>query len=595
MIELLPDAIANQIAAGEVIQRPASVVKELLENAIDAGATSIQLIVKDAGKTLIQVVDDGSGMDSTDARMSFERHATSKIRTSDDLFNIQTMGFRGEALASVAAVSQVELKTRPAEETAGTQILMEGSEMKKQEVHAMNPGTNIAVKNLFFNVPARRKFLKSDAVEMRHIQDEFIRIAMSRPAIAFRLHHNGKQIFHLPSQNLKQRVVALMGKNWEEQLVPVEEDTDLVRIYGYVGKPEKSKKSRGDQFFFINNRYFKSGYLHHAVMGAFQDLIPKDHLPFYALFLEMDPSHIDINVHPTKQEVKFEDQRLIYNYMKVAIRHALGKYQVIPAIDFDQSQQFSGSGTPGNGTSFGKQDFSRQRPSGSPEDWAQFFGGDENEEEGDKFTISSKANIENTEEKKDTLFGDNFSAPYQIHRSYIISSIQSGFIVIDQELAHQRVLYEDYLKVLDEQNIQIQQQLYPSTIDLPAADAHILEDILPVLTKLGFDIQDFGHNTYIIHGVPSSAIEMPSAEELVEELLDHYKNDRDTQLSLSENVAQSLARSAAIKKGKKLAAEEIEHLIGKLFSCKEPSFTPGGRRCFITFTLEDLQKKFSKQ
>jgi DNA mismatch repair protein MutL len=591
MIELLPDAIANQIAAGEVIQRPASVVKELLENSIDAEATSIQLIVKDSGKTLVQVVDDGKGMDSTDARLSFERHATSKIKTSEDLFQIKTMGFRGEALSSIAAVAQVDLKTRTKENEAGTHIIMEGSEMQDQQAHAMTPGTNIRVKNLFFNVPARRKFLKSNAVEMRHIQDEFTRIAMAHPGIAFRLQHNDKEIYHLKPQSLRKRIVAIQGKNWDEQLVPVEEETDIVNIHGFVGKPEKSKKTRGDQYFFINGRYFKSGYLHHAVMGAFQDLIPKDHLPFYALFLEMDPSSIDVNVHPTKQEVKFEDQRLIYNYLKVAIRHALGKYQVIPTIDFDQSSPFSenrGKGGPTFGSSF-----SKERPKGSPDDWAHFFGGSEEESEG-SMTISSKVNLEEGEEQHDQLFGGDSSAPYQIHKAYILSPIQSGFIIIDQELAHERILYEEYLKILQEQNIQIQQQLYPSTVDLPAADAHILEDMLPVLQKLGFDIQEFGQNTFIIHGIPSAAFDMPSAEDLIEELLDHYKNDRDTELSLSENVAKSLARSAAIKKGKKLEAEEIEHLIGKLFSCKEPSFAPSGRKCFITFTLEDLQKKFSK-
>lgn len=592
MIELLPDAIANQIAAGEVIQRPASIVKELLENALDAEATHIRLFVKDAGKTLVQVIDNGKGMDEHDARLCFERHATSKIKTSDDLFHIRTMGFRGEALASIAAVAQVNLKTRPANQKAGTKILMEGSELQQMEAVAMNPGTQIAVRNLFFNVPARRKFLKSDPVELRHIQDEFQRVALAHPEIKLEFYHNDKEMHILPLHDLRKRVIALMGKNWEEHLVPVKEETDLVKITGFVGKPEKSRKTRGDQRFFVNKRFFKSSYLHHAIKMAFEDLIPKDHYPFYLLFFEIDPSYIDVNVHPTKQEIKFEDQRLIYNYLKVAVRHALGKYQVMPTINFDQSsgQVTASSGSFSGG---GGSDFRQQRPQGNPDDWASFFNvGSSHENNEDGMTLSSRVNQEESEK---SLFQDEQSSkPYQIHKSYILSPVKSGFLIIDQSLAHERILYEDYLSILNDQQMQIQQQLYPSTVELPASEAHLIEEMLPVLKKLGFDIQPFGKNTFVIHGLPSAGLDMPAAEDLIEELVDHFKNDRVAQLSLEENVARALARSSAIQKGKKLEAEEIEHLLGKLFNCTEPNFSPGGRPCFITYTLDDLRKKFSK-
>lgn len=591
MIELLPDAIANQIAAGEVIQRPASIVKELLENALDAEATHIRLFVKDAGKTLVQVIDNGKGMDEHDARLCFERHATSKIKSSDDLFHIRTMGFRGEALASIAAVAQVNLKTRTEKQKTGTELLMEGSELQQMEAVAMNPGTQIAVRNLFFNVPARRKFLKSDPVELRHIQDEFQRVALAHPEIKLEFYHNDKEMHILPSHDLRKRVIALMGKNWEEHLVPVKEETDLVKISGFVGKPEKSRKTRGDQHFFVNKRFFKSSYLHHAIKMAFEDLIPKDHYPFYLLFFEIDPSYIDVNVHPTKQEIKFEDQRLIYNYLKVAVRHALGKYQVMPTINFDQSSgnvTASSGGFPG-----GASDFRQQRPQGNPDDWASFFNvGTPNEQDEDGVTLSSRVN---QDESDKSLFQDEQSSkPYQIHKSYILSPVKSGFLIIDQSLAHERILYEDYLSILNDQQMQIQQQLYPSTVELPASEAHLIEEMLPVLKKLGFDIQPFGKNTFVIHGLPSAGLDMPAAEDLIEELVDHFKNDRVAQLSLEENVARALARSSAIQKGKKLEAEEIEHLLGKLFNCTEPNFSPGGRPCFITYTLDDLRKKFSK-
>lgn len=596
MIELLPDSIANQIAAGEVIQRPASIVKELLENAIDADAQQIELIVTNSGKSRIQVIDDGVGMDPQDARLSFERHATSKIKSSSDLFDIRTMGFRGEALASIAAVAQVELKTRTRDQEAATHIVIEGSEVQKQEECAFPAGTSIQVKNLFYNVPARRKFLKSDPVELKHIQDEFRRVAMAYPEVAFTFTHNEKTLYKLPAQSLKPRIVDLLGKNWSSFLLPVEESTELVSIKGYVGKPEKSRKRPDEQYFFVNRRYFKSGYLFHALKSAYEGLIPKDHKPVYVIFLEMDPSHLDVNVHPTKQEVKFENQRAIYNYLKVAVRHALGKFQVMPSLDFESDNRFfqGNSGSPAPQKGGGRPPEKQQ----SDEDWAQFLEGvrpqPDEERAAGEFILSSK--VQPDSESEGELFAEpTISAPYQIHRSYIISPIRSGFLLIDQSLAHERILYEKYLKMLEERDVQTQRQLYPVTVEFSAGDAQIFEQMLPTLTSLGFDIEPFGSNTFILQGLPAMGLLDSDGEQILLQLLDDYKNDQDNQLSIDQNVSTMLARTSCIKKGKELAAEEIEHLVAQLFACEEPTYSPGGRPCFITYTLKDLQKKFSKK
>lgn len=604
MIELLPDAIANQIAAGEVIQRPASIVKELLENAIDAGATQIELIITNSGKSRIQVIDNGIGMDPQDARMSFERHATSKIKTSEDLFDIQTMGFRGEALASIAAVAQVELKTRTAEQEAATHIVIEGSEVQKQSECALHPGTNILVKNLFYNVPARRKFLKSDPVELKHIQEEFRRVAMAYPEVAFTFSHNEKTLYKLPSQSLKPRIVDLLGKNWSSYLLPVEESTALVSIKGYVGKPEKSRKRPEEQYFFVNRRFFKSGYLFHALKAAYEGLIPKDYKPVYVVFLEMDPSQLDVNVHPTKQEVKFENQRAIYNYLKVAVRHALGKFQVTPSLDFEAENRFFGGGAESSNSSAGSNQYNRPPGQGrdsKDEDWAQFLKGvrpsPEEEKAAGEFILGSKVNADSDREEGE-LFSDPVgaaSAPYQVHRSYIIAPIRSGFLLIDQELAHERILYEKYLKMLEEQDVQTQRQLYPVTVDFSPGDAQIFEQMLPTLKSLGFDIEPFGSNTFVLQGLPAMGLLDSDGEQILIQLLDDYKNDQENQLSIDQNVSKMLAHSSCIKKGKELALEEIEHLVAELFSCEEPSYSPGGRPCFITYTLKDLQKKFGKR
>jgi len=611
IIQLLPDAIANQIAAGEVIQRPASVVKELMENAVDAGSTSIKLIVKDAGKTLIQVIDNGCGMSETDARMSLERHATSKIRSADDLFAIRTMGFRGEAMASIAAVAQLELRTRRKADELGARLVVEGSEIKIQEPCQTMAGTNISVKNLFYNVPARRNFLKSNTVEMRHIFDEFQRVAIANPDIFFSLQHNNQEIFHLPAANLRQRVTAALGGNSNKKLVPVHEETDILRLNGFVGKPEFAKKTRGDQLFFVNNRFIKSGYLNHAVMGAFEDLLPKDTFPLYIIFIDIDPSYIDINVHPTKQEIKFEDERLVYNYLKVAVRHALGQHSIMPALDFDQEVNFSSAGPlrPQRRSGSSGKSSGGNTPFSSPsrlkdvnlKNWEKLYDGlqDTENEELVNPGKSGPLTIESSWEEDDQIRDDQSTGfikqqrePYQLHAAYIVSPIKSGYLLIDQQSAHERILYENYLKVLNEQSASTQQQLFPRAVTLSPTDAVLLKDILPEVNKLGFDIQEFGVNTFVINGVPAEMAGKQDETDLVEALLERYKANTGLKLEVRENIARAMARSAALKRGQQLSKEEMQALIDRLFACETPFKSPSGRNCFITFEIEELEKRF---
>jgi DNA mismatch repair protein MutL len=633
IIQLLPDSIANQIAAGEVIQRPASAVKELLENAIDAGASTVKLILKDAGKTLIQVIDDGCGMSETDARMCFERHATSKIRTSEDLFNIRTMGFRGEALASIAAIAQVELRSRQRTNELGTKIIIEGFDLKSQEACQAPAGTNFSIKNLFFNVPARRNFLKSNTIELRHIMDEFERVAMATPSVFFSLHHNGQEIFHLPAGNHRQRIVGIFGKDTNKKLVPIQEDTEVVSITGFVGKPEFAKKTRGEQFFFVNNRFIKSPYLNHAVQSAFEDLMPKDSFPMYFIFIEIDPARIDINVHPTKQEIKFEDERIVYNYLKVAVRHALGASAVTPMLDFEQEQGLGQSYTiPRSSTRPNDPRFDNGRPSSSSyeqtkndlnfkkpsqleksnlQNWEKLYEvfdvkvtetfenqqltDSENDEDNGSLTFESNfETVDNTLMLDDTegSFSRQQKDPYQIHNSYIVSQIKSGFLLIDQQAASERILFEKYLTLLDEKQVSTQTQLFPKTLHFSPSDAYILKEILPEINRLGFDVQEFGNETFIVHGLPSDWKQGKDEQKIIESLLEQYKIEIDFQLDISERIARSLARSAAVKKSTPLSIREMHEVIDQLFACAMPFKSPTGRNCFISFDLEDLQKQF---
>ncbi len=660
IINLLPDAIANQIAAGEVVQRPASVIKELLENSIDASSTSIKLVLKDAGRNLIQVIDNGSGMSETDARMCFERHATSKIKQSADLFAIRTMGFRGEAMASIAAVAQVEMRTRLHDREIGTMIAIEDSRITLQEPCACMEGTTTSVKNLFYNVPARRNFLKSNTVEMRHILDEFQRVAMAHPEIFFSLTHNGTEIYHLPTGNLRQRIVGLLGKDYNSKIVPLSEDTDIVRFNGFIGKPESAKKTRGDQFFFVNKRFIKSAYLNHAVMNAYEELTGRDTFPLYVIFIEIDPQMIDVNVHPTKQEIKFADEKLIYNYLKVATRFALGTNSVMPALDFDADNSFIDAALRQN-TSTKQNDsffinsklsnFSQNISTSEPNFRSKLSGTNNNEDSPfrkpelselqrnnaknwqdaykglDEFDVKIKSQNSNdnsqhnssefsqnsqnfTEENtrfRSKLGGsdDEESAPiqhlqqtttkkppYQLHQRYIISQIKSGFLILEQQAAHERILYEQYLDIFSVQNNGIQSSLFPKTIDLSPADAELLRDIIDEVNAIGFDIREFGSNSFVVQGVPTDLAQHLNEQRFVEQLLEQYKINDDLGFDIREHVARTLARQNAIKRNNELAPEAMQHLIDELFACRTPQKSPFGMACYTIFELDEIEKRF---
>jgi len=621
IIQLLPDAIANQIAAGEVVQRPASVAKELLENAVDAGSTRIQLIIKDAGKTLLQVIDNGCGMSATDARMSFERHATSKIKNAQDLFAIRTMGFRGEALASIAAVAQVEMKTRQKALEVGLLLRIEGSTLVNQEPTQTAPGTSIAVKNLFYNIPARRNFLKSNTVELKHLLEEFNRVAIANPDIHFIVHRDNEEIHHLPPGNLRQRIVSLFGTHTNKKLIPVEETTDIVRIRGYVGKPEFAKKTRGDQYFFVNNRFIKSGYLHHALMGAYEELIARDHYPLYVVFIDIDPAMIDINVHPTKQEIKFDDERLVYNYLKVAVRHALGQHHAMPSLDFEQESTFNlpvitprkeqaqqeqtlPSRASGDTTwsSQSRPYETSQRERNNLANWEKMYEGlqqdvqnhhpTETPAQTTAFTVESSFSDDTGENEELDIKTQEQKTPYQIHRTYILNQIKSGFILIDQQAAHERILYEAYLDQLQESSGNSQQQLFTQTIELSTTDAEVLLGILESINQLGFDIQHFGQTSFVINGLPAELVGKMEATQVLEQLLEQYKMGLDLKLDFKENIARSMARSAAVKRGQALDKAEMQMLIDQLFACAMPYKSPTGRNCFHTFELDSLAKMF---
>ncbi|MES1223225.1 MAG: DNA mismatch repair endonuclease MutL, partial [Bacteroidota bacterium] len=547
IIQLLPDNIANQIAAGEVIQRPASAVKELLENAVDAGATEIKLIIADAGKALIQVIDNGKGMSETDARMAFERHATSKIKDIDDLFRIKTMGFRGEALASIAAVAQVELKTKKAEDDAGTYIEIENSIVKKQEPAAYTNGTSIAMKNLFFNVPARRNFLKSNAAEMRHIIDEFIRVALSFPEIFFSLISNNEEVFHLEKGTLKQRIVQILGDSLNSRLVSVNENTDYLNIYGFVGKPETAKKTRGDQYFFVNNRFIKSAYLNHAVMGAYQQMIGADSFPLYVLFIDLDPSQVDINVHPTKQEIKFEDEKIVYAFVQAAVKHALAQFSITPTLDFDLDpsiQQLDAVSKPFTEekkaetassslyktfTQKNQAHFIDRENKSELKHWKEFYESPKKEETktDDRWPMTdTKSKSENDSELPTSIIEQRSStigALVQIHNSYILAQTPKGFLLINQQFAHERILYERYVTAAETKSMASQKSLFPITLQLSAQDAVLLGELLNDLNTLGYLIEPFGKDAFIVQGTPADVVE-GDEKSAIENLLEQFKH-----------------------------------------------------------------------
>jgi DNA mismatch repair protein MutL len=631
IIQLLPDSIANQIAAGEVVQRPASVVKELLENAIDAGATNVQLIVREAGKTLIQVIDDGTGMSETDARMCFERHATSKIRTSDDLFKIKTMGFRGEAMASIAAVAQVEMRSRRAVDELGILIRIEASETKQQEAISMEKGTSIQVKNLFFNVPARRNFLKSNPVEMRHILDEFQRVALANAETTFSLYHNDSEVYNLPAGKLSRRIVDLFGKNYREQLAPCEEETSFVSVRGYVGKPEFSKKTRGEQFFFANNRFIKNGYLNHAVMSAFDGLIPDGTHPFYVLFIEIDPIHIDINVHPTKTEIKFDDERTVYAIVQAAVRKAMSKHNLTPSLDFETDVNYTQNIFNFSNSPFGNQDNKAEtaqqgggggastyaRPEVSPREksnltnWNKLYEGLEKGTQGfekhgvrqemfefgkefehTSVPLQSKANlIPDTRLQRGNR--DSEATTFQIHNRYIVSQVKSGMLLIDQRAAYERILYEKFSQHLQKNNGASQQLLFPTTVKLTPVDFHLLLEIQDEIRNLGFVLSVTDHESFTVNGIPADSPD-ENEQAMIEGLLEQFKqNEANLHLDKSENVARSMAKRSAGRFGNHaLTVLEMNALVEQLFASSNPSYTPSGEQTMKILSLEEMAGLF---
>lgn len=611
IIQLLPDALANQIAAGEVIQRPASVVKELLENAVDANATQIQLIIKNAGKSLIQVIDNGKGMSPTDARMSFEKHATSKIKDINDLFQIVTKGFRGEALASIAAVAQVSLKTCETNQSIGTQIDIEGSEIQLQEPCSHPAGTSIAVKNLFFNVPARRNFLKSDHVETKHIIDEFFRIALPHSEISFSLFINDQEVYHLKPGNLRQRIVALFGDSFNNKIVPIQEETDIVSIDGFIGKPDAAKKTRGDQYIFVNNRFIKSNYLNHAIYKAYEEIITKDKFPFFVLFIHIDPAKIDINVHPSKHEVKFEDERVIYTFVNAAARHGLAQHSVMPSLDFDQESSFNQMGTFSqkdknfdinkSAMSFTKTDFPfsakkkmEEGKSSNIQNWEDLYKVNQTPESQSLVQKIAQQQHDLLQQSSSTQEETSQVKPYQLHQKYIISPIKSGYIVFDQQAMHQRILFEQFLQQLESGESASQQQLFPQTIHLNPADAVILKEIMEDVNLLGFDINEFGKDTFVVHAYPAD-INYTNETQIIEDLIEQFKSSSGiANFSPREKVAQSLAYSASIKAGRRLETNEMQRLIDELFACSNPYTTASGKKTFVKYLLSDLEKDFEQ-
>jgi len=611
IIQLLPDHVANQIAAGEVVQRPASAVKELLENAMDAQASRIKLIVKDSGKTLIQVIDDGMGMSTTDARFCFERHATSKIKTADDLFRLHTKGFRGEALASIAAVAQVELATKQAENEIGTKIHIEGSKILRQEPAVTPKGTSVAVRRLFFNIPARRQFLKSDSVEFRHIIDEFHRIALTHPNTAFQLFHNDNELFNLPVSNLRQRIVGVFGGRTNEKLVPLSEVTDLVGIGGFVGKPEFARRSKAEQFFFVNQRYIRNPYLHHAVISAYDGLIKDGTQPSYFIYLDINPASIDINIHPTKTEIKFENEQALYAILRASVKHSLGQFSAAAVLDFDQDQtlevqyeqlktmpslpkiEVDADFNPFDDKGYDKPHvFSKT----SQPAWESLYIG-----------LGSKSNNPLTEEleidlESEEVTGSIFNQQeeksnpteyFQVHEKYILCMVKSGMILIDQHRAHRRILYEDFLVKLSEEKTASQQLLFPITPDFSHGEVGLLSELREHLEHAGFCFSKFDQNGVEIIGIPvlltpekTTSILQNLIEDLEQEIPDSY-------FSAIDLLAKKLSKSIAIKHGQSLNQKEQQQIIDSLFACKEPKLTPDNKTVFVRLGWDEIEKKFN--
>jgi DNA mismatch repair protein MutL len=656
LIQVLPDSVANQIAAGEVVQRPASVVKELVENAIDAGSNSIKINLKDAGKTLIQVIDNGCGMSVTDARLAFERHATSKIRKAKDLFAIRTMGFRGEALASISAIANVELKTKRTEDELGTHIVIDGSELVSQEASACSNGCNFIVKNLFFNVPARRKFLKANSTELRNIITEFHRIVLAYPEISFQLIHNDSEIHNLPATNIRQRIVNVFGKSINSRLVSISTNTSIVKLTGFIGKPKGAKKNTGEQFFFVNNRFMRHPYFYKAVIQAYDKILPPETIPPYFIFFEVDPKIIDINIHPTKTEIKFEDERAIYQIIQASIREALGKFNIVPSIDFDEDtsleipvaddntdveapmikvnpefnpfeaesnynpfdseKSYNPFESPGRSIESNPffQEFKAKTPEPQtqtpppsrtprrevPNDWEKLYEEKPVQEPVSKQPVMDVENIPDyfqaterePEQTKIQAQPEKAKNFFQLKNKYILTPIRSGLMIIDQRKAHERILFEKFMNSLENHQGIAQQTLFPQTVELNASDYTLLQVILEDVKALGFDIREFGKKTFVINGTPAD-IQNCEPKELLENLLANYKvNQLDVKLKVRENLAKSLAKASAVNYGKSLSNEEMSSIIDQLFACNVPNFTPDGKPIISVLETQELENRF---
>lgn len=610
LIRLLPDSIANQIAAGEVVQRPASVVKELMENAIDAESSHIRLIIKDAGKTLIQVIDNGLGMSETDARMSFERHATSKIKNADDLFKIRTMGFRGEALASIAAVAQVEMRTQRAEDQIGTRIYIEASKLISQEAITGPKGTSVSVKNLFYNVPARRNFLRSNQVEMRHILDEFYRIALAHPDLSLQLIHNELEVFQLSPSKLSQRIVSIFGKNYQKQLAYCAEETPLLKIQGYIGKPEYAKKTRGEQFFFVNQRYIRHAYLHHAVTSAFEDLIPQDSFPFYVLYLEVDPQHIDINIHPTKTEVKFDDERTFYALIQAAVKKVLSMHHISPSLDFETDVNFELSNYKDqsiqeNQLYQGSVVFKDKKQPAFSGQWEELYASLKNSTLNQTELQQSELEFENyisIESKANSPKGwpqqvtDWENAPIlQIQRSFFLLQVADGILLVHRQRALERIFFDQFSQNNANKKSNSQQLLFPHSLEMNAGDFQLFLEIADELANLGFDFDILPNHTLQIKGLPSGFSAHTAPKALIEEFIEHSKKAMsEIQLDQSLSMKRFLAKKAAAQSESMLIREEIASLIQRLCASSQPNYTPDGKPVFVHLPMDQLHQLFNK-
>jgi DNA mismatch repair protein MutL len=611
IIKLLPDSVANQIAAGEVIQRPASVVKELIENAVDAGSTSISVYIKDAGKTSIQIIDNGCGMTATDARMSFERHATSKIREAKDLFAIRTLGFRGEALASIAAIAEVKLRTKRVEDELGTEISIAATQVVSQEPVNCPQGTNFLVRNLFYNTPARRKFLKSDNAEFKHIINEVQRVALTHPEIELMLHHNNVEMYNLPFSNFRQRICNVFGKSINQYLVPINADTSIVKISGLIGKPEAAKKSPGEQFFFVNQRYIRHPFLHKAVTKAYEQLLQHDAIPTYFIYFEIDPEAIDINIHPTKTEVKFEDEMSIFQILLAALKEALGKFNIVPTLDFnidtsieipvlrngDEIRQPGIEINPNYNPFNEEQGFKRQpyqpfeRNSSNLKQWEKLYAGLGNRDNEVPENLNGSGeplfNHEFTENVENTN-----SNTFQLKNKYILTPVKSGLMIIDQKRAHERILFERYLNMIQNQRGMVQRSLFPETFELTSPEANCLTEIFDDIRALGFDIEFADEHKVQVNGYPAD-VASASPVNLLQNIIAAFLNETtDVQGEQKEQIAKEMAQSSAIPYGKALSHEEMRELVDRLFACEMPNFSPSGKAIISILNLEEIEKRF---